>query len=153
MNPKALLVPIAAFALTMTSAHAFNTDVLQKAGLNEEQIAAFEVAHELQKEGDKNGARDILLAADIDLETMKSIRRVMHEQRHSMQQATHDALAANDFAAFKVAIEGSPIADIVTTEADFAAFREVYHLKQTGEHDAARTMLSELGCGFGPQAH
>jgi hypothetical protein len=145
MNPKALLVPIAAFAVTVTGVQAFNSDLLQRAGLSEEQIAAFEVAQELRQEGDKDAARDVLLEAGIDLETMKSVRQAMHEHRHEMHQAITDAVEANDFAAFKVAVEGSPLADIVTTEADFALFKEAHELRAEGEHDEAKEIMTELG--------
>ncbi len=41
MNAKSLLIPIAAFALTVTGAQAFNGQILQEAGLIEDQIVAF----------------------------------------------------------------------------------------------------------------
>ncbi len=140
MNPKSLLIPLAAFAVAVTGVQAFSSDVLSQAGLNEEQIAAFEVAKELREEGDKEGARDVLVEAGIDEDTMKAIREAMHSERSTMHEAVKAALEANDFSAFKVAIEGSPMADIVTTEADFALFKEAH------EHrEAANAIMVELG--------
>lgn len=140
MNSKALLIPIAAFAVAVTSVQAFNSEVLHEAGLNEAQIAAFEVAHELQQEGDKDGARDVLLDAGIDLEAMKSIRRAMQDHRHDMHHAIHKAVKTNDFDAFKVAVEGSPIADIVTTKADFELFKDAHNLKMHSAHDEVKRL-------------
>ena len=145
MNPKALLIPIAAFALTVTGVQAFNSEVLEKAGLNDDQVAAFEVAHELRKEGDKDGARDILVEAGLDMETMKSIREAMHEHRQETRVDIHEALDSNDFDAFKVAVEGSPIADIVTTQSDFELFKEAHDLKEEGEFEEAKEIMEELG--------
>ena len=125
---------------SVTGVQAFNSDILSQAGLNEEQIAAFEVAKELREEGDREGARDVLAQAGIDEEVMGAIREAMHSERSTMHEAVETALEANDFAAFTVAVAGSPIADIVTTEADFALFKEAH------EHrEAANKIMAELG--------
>lgn len=145
MNPKSLLIPVAAFAVAVTGVQAFNSDILTEVGLTEEQVAAFEVARELRQEGDKDGARDVLVEAGIDMETMHSIREAMHEHKHEMRDAMHDALAADDFDAFKTAVEGSPIADIVTSQADFDLFKEAHDLKEAGEFAAAKEIMDELG--------
>lgn len=140
MNPKSLLIPVAAFAVAVTGVQAFNSDVLERAGLSAEQIAAFEVARELRQEGDKDAARDVLLEAGVDEDTMKSIRQAMHAQRDAMHIAIEAALAADDFTAFTSAVEGSPLADIVTTEADFELFKEAHEHRQ-----AAKEIMAELG--------
>ncbi len=140
MNPKNLLIPLAAFAVAVTGVQAFTSDVLSQAGLNEEQIAAFEVAKELREEGDREGARDVLAQAGIDEEIMGAIREAMHSERSAMHEAMEASLEANDFAAFTKAVAGSPIADIVTTEEDFALFKEAH------EHrEAADAIMTELG--------
>lgn len=140
MNAKALLIPIAAFAVTVTGVQAYNSDILERAGLNDTQIAAFEEARELREEGDKDGARDILVGAGVDADTMSAIREAMHEERDAMHQAMEAALEDDDYDAFKEAIEGSPLADIITSEADFALFKEAH------EHrEAARDIMEELG--------
>jgi len=140
MNPKSLLIPLAAFAVAVTGVQAFSSDILLRAGLNDEQIAAFEVAKELRKEGDKDGARDILIEAGINEQTMRAIREAMHKEKSAMHEAMKAALEAGDFSAFKLAVEGSPIADIITTEADFTLFKEAH------EHrEAAAAIMEELG--------
>lgn len=140
MNGKSLLIPIAAFALTVTGAQAFSTDVLEKAGLSEEQISAFEEAKELREEGDKDGARDILAEAGVDQDTMESIRQAMKEEHHAHKTAVDEAVEAGDYEAFKDAIQDSPLADIITSEADFELFVEAH------EHrEAARAIMEELG--------
>ncbi len=151
MQAKALLIPLAAFALTATGVSAFNSDVLVKAGLSEAQISAFEQAHELRKEGDKESARTVLEEAGINLETMESVRKAMHEYKDSMRTAIDAAIEAEDYAAFKLAIEGSPLDDIITSEEDFKAFSEAHLLHQEGEHAQAREIMEDLGLepGFG----
>jgi len=145
MKAKSILIPIAAFALTATGVSAFNSDVLIKAGLTDEQRSAFEVARELREEGDKDGARDILIEAGIDESVIERVRTAMHEYRQENRGAIHDAVENKDYEAFKVAIEGSPVADIVTTEADFDLFVEAHDLRQDGSHDEAKAIMEELG--------
>ena len=142
---KSLLIPIAAFAVTVTGVSAFNEDVLEKAGLSKDQISAFEEAHELRKDGDKEGARDILMDAGIDLETMHNVREVMHKHREAMKNDIDEAIENNDYEAFLSAIEGSPLADIINSESDFELFKEAHELKMTGDHKEAHEIMEELG--------
>lgn len=142
---KALLIPIAAFAVTITGVSAFNEDVLIKAGLNDVQISAFEDAQELRKSGDKEGARDVLVEAGIDVDAMHAVGEAMHEYRKENRDAVHTAVENNDYAAFTTAVAGSPIADIVTSEDDFAQFVEAAKLREAGDMDAAHTIMQELG--------
>ena len=39
MNIKSVLIPVAAFAVTVSGVSAFNSDLLERAGLTEEQIS------------------------------------------------------------------------------------------------------------------
>lgn len=151
MPAKSLLIPIAAFALSATGVSAFNSDVLEKAGLTQEQISAFGTAHELRKEGNRDAARDALTQAGIDLKTMELVREAMHEHKDAMRTAIDEAIAHNDFDAFLKAIEGSPLVDIITTKADFELFAEAHALHQEGKHDEAKVIMDDLG--FEHQGH
>ncbi|MAZ66165.1 MAG: hypothetical protein CMF25_03565 [Kangiellaceae bacterium] len=142
---KALLIPIAAFAVTVTGASAFNSEVLVKAGLNTDQVAAFERAHELRMEGDKEAARELIMGAGIDMETMHSIRDAMHEHQQEMRSVIDDAVEARDYAAFIEAVEGSPVADIVTSEDDFKRFVQAHELRAEGDKEAAQAIMNDLG--------
>lgn len=145
MQAKTLLIPIAAFALSATGVSAFNSDVLHRAGLSEAQIHAFETAHELRKEGDVTKARDVLAQAGIDLSTMESVREAMHEHKDAMRMAIDAAVANNDLQAFKIAVAGSPLQEIVTTQEEFDLFREAHMLHEEGEHKEARKIMEDLG--------
>lgn len=145
MQAKSLLIPIAAFALSATGVSAFNSTVLEKAGLSQEQISAFETAHELRKEGDRDGARTVLQEAGIDLETVESVRKALHEHHHEMKSALDEAVEQNDYDGFLKAIEGTPLADIVNTEEDFALFAQAHTLHNEGDHQAAMQLMEELG--------
>lgn len=148
---KALLIPLAAFAVTVTGASAFNSDVLMKAGLTEEQISAFEEAHELRKDGDKEGARNLIAEAGIDIDTLSSVREAMHEHKKEMHTAIDEAVEAGNYEAFLVAIEGSPLADIITSEEDFNLFVEAHELRESGDKEAAHEIMEDLG--FEPKMH
>ncbi|MFT5037097.1 MAG: hypothetical protein ACI9VM_000672 [Candidatus Azotimanducaceae bacterium] len=145
MKAKSLLIPVAAFAVSVTGVSAFNGDILEKAGLSNEQISAFEEAHALREEGNREAARDVLLEAGVDTQTMESIREAMHEHRKEMKGAIHDAVENNDFEAFKEASEGSPLSEIITTDSDFDLFVEAYILREEGDKDATRAIMEDLG--------
>ncbi|MCB9811926.1 hypothetical protein H6783_03355 [Candidatus Nomurabacteria bacterium] len=145
MKGKSLLIPIAAFAVTVTGAQAFNSEVLDMAGLSEEQKSAFEEARELREEGDREGARDVLIEAGIDEDTMDKVREAMHEYRDEHRAAIDEAVANNDYDAFKEAIAGSPLEEIIQNEDDFAIFVEAHDLRAAGEHDEAKALMDELG--------
>lgn len=141
MNIKSVLIPVAAFAVTVTGVSAFNSDLLVKAGLSDEQIDAFEEAKELRESGDKDGARDVLKEAGIDETVMDKLRGAMRE-KHS---AVKEAVESNDFEAFKVAVAGSPLAEIIDTKEEFAKFVEAHNLMKDGNREGAKTIFDELG--------
>ncbi len=142
MQSKSLLIAIAAFAVTTTGVYAYGGgDILEKAGLSEEQKSALEQAHELRKSGDVEAARDVLVEAGID----ENVLRAIHQARHEGRKNMHEALAAGDYDAFKTAIAGSPLAEIITTEADFEQFKQAHALKDEGELEEAKILFDELG--------
>lgn len=144
-NAKSLLIPVAAFAVTATGVSAFDSSVLEKAGLSETQINAFETAHDLRDSGNKDAARDVLIAAGVNIETMQSVREAAYEDRHVRHEAIYKAVMAGDFNMFQAAIVGSPLEDIVTTEADFSKFKEAVELKEVGDIDVATNLMTDLG--------
>ena len=145
MSVKALLIPIAAFAVSATGVSAFNSEVLENAGLSDDQISAFEEARELRKDGDRDAARDVLVEAGVDEDTLRDVKEAMREHRQETREAITAAVEDNDYEAFQEAIDGSPIADIVTTEDDFEKFVEAHELREDGEREEAREILEELG--------
>jgi hypothetical protein len=150
MQSKALLIAIAAFAVTATGVHAYGgTKVLSRAGLSEQQIEAFEEARELHKNGDETRARDVLLAAGVTEETLTALQSAVRQTRQSMLAA----LAANDFDAFREIIADSPLADIVTAEADFVQFKLAHELRHSGDWDKANRIFTELGVTSGVPHH
>ena len=86
MKSKPFLIAVAAFAVTASGVQAFaSTDLLEKAGLNERQIGAFEAAREKRHAGDFEGARDALLDAGIDEEVLQSVHIASREQREAIR--------------------------------------------------------------------
>lgn len=67
-------------------------------------------------------------------------------------QAIHEALAANDYEAFKKAIADAPRHDDAPeiTEAMFAKMVEAEKLRQAGDLDGAHAIMKELGFKVGP---
>lgn len=65
---KQIIIPVAAFAITVTGASAFNSDMLSKidVDLTSSQISALEEAQELMKSGDREGAQALM--SDLGIE-------------------------------------------------------------------------------------
>ncbi len=142
MQSKSLLIAIAAFAVTATGAQAFvGINYLNQSGLSIEQMEAFNEARELRRKGDIEKARDVLLEAGVNEETVASLRRASH----SSYLAIHEAVIAGDFIAFKAIVEGTPLYDIVTTEADFELFKQAHNLKIEGRFTEAKEIFTDLG--------
>jgi len=142
MQSKYLLIAIAAFAVTTTGAQAYiGSKELNKIGLSSHQVEAFTQARELRSKGEVDKARDVLLEAGIDEKTIKSLKRAAHTSRHKIRQSVGEG----DYEAFKLAIVGTPLADIITTEADFVTFKEVHALRKEGEYAKAKELLDDLG--------
>lgn len=138
---KTLLIPLAAFAVTVTSANAFSPDMLRKAGLSDNQIAAFEEAKELKEAGDKEAARDVLIDAGIDEDVIRQVREAMREYKNDILEAIED----EDYEAFLSAIEGSAFADIIDSEEEFERLVEAHELMKEGDRKGARDIFEELG--------
>ncbi len=149
MKSKPFLIAIAAFAVTATGVQAFGgTQMLERAGLSEKQISAFEIAKERREEGDLEGARDALVEAGVDEDVLKSLHQVLRENRDAMHKALEDA----NYEAFKAVAVGTPIADAIDTEDDFMLFVKAHELKQEGNFEEAKVILDDLGVEP-PQRH
>jgi hypothetical protein len=126
MQSKAFLIAIAAFALTTTSAYAYGGQkLLERAGFSETQISAFEEARELRQQGKPKRARDLLVEAGVDEATLQALQATARNTRHELYRI----IEQGDYETFLELVDGTPLADIVITEADFALFQSV-HAKQ-----------------------
>jgi len=142
MQSKSLLIAIAALAVTATGVHVHaGGNLLNRANLSEQQRAAIEEAAHLRAEGDLTAARDVLIEAGIDETALQSLRQAASASKWAL----HQAVTAGDYEAFKVAIAGTPLADVVISEADFALFKEAHDLRSAGSHEAATNIFNELG--------
>lgn len=145
-----LFIAVAAFAVTASGVHAFSSpELLIKAGLTDEQVIAVQEAQELKATGDIAAAKETLVAAGITKETMRHIREVAKEAK----QAVKEAVIANDYEAFKVAIVDSPLADLITTEADFDQFVAAHAMRAAGDKEAAGDIFAELGIEKSNHSH
>lgn len=145
MYPKALMVAVAALALTTSNAQAFNTQALSRAKLSDSQRAAFEVARELQAEGDLEGAKDVLLDAGIDEEVMERVRTA-HASLHKLRYAEMiAALDENKYEDFLDLIEGTKFEGIVSSKDEFKLLRAAHQYREHGEYAKAEQILMQLG--------
>jgi len=142
MQSKHLLIAVAAFAVTATGAQAYiGSEKLSKAGLSAQQIEAFTEARELRLMGEVEKAKGVLLEAGVDEDTIKSIRKVAHESHQKLREVIENG----DYDDFKKTVFGTPLADIITTEEDFLAFKEAHILRQEGNFIKAKEILDDLG--------
>ena len=141
MQSKSFLIAIAAFAVTTTGVQAYGTSILDKAGLSEAQKSALVQAHELKVSGQIDQARDVLVDAGIDENTLLAI----HQAKVQARTEIHTALELGDYELFQTAVAHSPLAKIIESESDFEQFRSAHQHKQNGEVVAAQAILTELG--------
>ncbi len=144
MQAKALLIPLAAFALSATGVSAFNSDVLIQAGLTDTQVGAFESARELRKEGHEGKARELLIKSGVTLETIESIREAVRIQKKVFYEAVDAAVRSNNYDAFKEVIKSLPLADIITSKDDFEIYVQAHQYYQEGEVGKAAETAKEL---------
>jgi len=142
MQSKSLLIAIAAFALTTSGALAYSgNSVLERANISAEQKTAITRAKELKEEGNLLAARDSLVQAGVDEDVLKKL----HEAKHQVEREMQAALIAGDFESFMATIADTPLADIVTSEADFEQFRSAQAMKDEGDFASAREKFAKLG--------
>lgn len=142
---KSVLIPVAAFAVTVTGVSAFSSEVLEEVGLTNDQISAFESAHELKQAGEHEEAKEVLMDAEIDRDTIKEVRTAMKEHRSEVRAVIEAALEDGDYNDFMDAIADTPLAEHIDGEDDFDLFLKAYELKQSGDREAAREIMDELG--------
>ena len=151
-----IMIPLAAFAVTVTGVSAFNGDWLSNAGLTDGQVAAFEQAHEV-REASREEARAILENAGIDEEVMQNVREARHEWKKQHREQMNSVLESGDYSAFLEAVADTHLAEVVDTEAEFEKFMEAHELRVSGDHEGARAIMDELGIekkgGFGKGGH
>ena len=145
MKKTTLFIPIAALALSASTAAAFNEDILERAGLSSSQIEAFSEARELKKAGERDAARDVLVEAGIDEETLREIRTALKEERREARSAIKEAIDAEDYNAFTAAVAGLPFSEKITSESDFEKLVQAHALKAAGDREAAAEIYAELG--------
>ena len=144
MQAKALLIPLAAFALSATGVSAFNSDVLIQAGLTDTQVSAFESARELRKEGYEGKARELLIKSGVTLETIESIREAVQIHKKIFHEAVDAAVLSNNYEGFKEIIKDLPLGDIITSKDDFKIYVQAHQYYQDGEVGKAVETAKEL---------
>jgi len=145
---KKIMIPVAAFAVTVTGASAFNSDMLQKldVDLTNDQVSALEEVHELRADGaDRAEIKAVLEDADIDKEKIREVRKASHEYKKEKHQEVKTAIEAGDYEAFKNVVEDSPLAEKIDSESKFEKLIEAHELRESGDKEGAQEIMSELG--------
>jgi hypothetical protein len=143
-----IMIPVAAFAVTVTGASAFNSDMLSKidVDLTDSQVSALEVAHEMRTDGsDRDEVKTFLEDAGLDKDTMKEIKDATQELRDEQRAVVQAAVDNNDYEAFTAAIADTPLAEAINSEADFATFVAAQELQADGDREGAAALMTDLG--------
>lgn len=142
MYPKSLLVAVAAFALTTGGAQAYvGSKLLLRSGLSNEQVAALEEARMLKEDGEVEKARDVLVEAGIDEAALSALKIASRAARGDIKEA----VMANDFTAFLLAVSGTEMARLISTEEEFSQLVSAYAHAAEGERREAKALLDKLG--------
>lgn len=142
MKSKSLLIAIAAFAVTASGVQAYvGSKQLERAGFSSGQIEALAEAKELKAQGENKKARDLLLEAGLDEDKLKKLRKISHNSYREL----HEAIRQGDYEKFRKLTEGTPLGDVVKSEADFLHFKQGIELRQGGKHGEASGIFTDLG--------
>lgn len=142
------MIPVAAFAVTVTGASAFSSEMLEKLDINltNDQVIALEEAHELKIGGaDRDEIKLILENAGLDKEVMKEIHKVSHAERAEHRKAIKAAIDSEDYEAYLEAVADTPRADLIDSESKFEKLVEAHQLREAGNHEAAKEIMEDLG--------
>ena len=142
-----LVVPVLLFGLLgVSTASAYGRN------LTSEERSAIEEAHDLREAGEYERAQEVLDKAGLIRNTDGARGGFGAQQIHPKRQAIYDAVEANDYEAFKEAVQGLPFEDTVT-EDTFALIVEAHALRENGDIGEAHTLLEQAGVavplGFG----
>jgi len=113
--------------------------------VTEENFDRFVEAHQLMKDGDKEGAKEIFDELGFEKKPFHH-KHKRGEKRTSEQRAAIDtALESGDYQAFVDAVgEDGKMLEHVTQD-NFDRFVEAHQLRVDGNHEEARTIMGELG--------
>ena len=109
--------------------------------LNESTFGAFQKAHELMQQGDKDGAKEVLESAGVQLPPLG--QKMGRGHGHQNNPAVREAIEANDYTAWQTAIAETKLSDIASQDL-FNKMVEVHSLRESGDRDAARQSAQEL---------
>ncbi|MAZ56700.1 hypothetical protein CL653_02835 [bacterium] len=139
------MIPAAAFIVTATGVSAFNTDLLDKIDidLTEEQISTLEELHENKPES-REEAKEKLEAVGLTKEIMHELHGAVHEAHKEQHEAIKATIASRDYEAFKEVANGSPIAEMISTETEFNLLADAHEHMQSGDREEAREIFDEL---------
>lgn len=140
---KQIIVPVAAFAVTATAANAFAPNMLQKLDINltDDQVEALEEARRLHHDGDVEAAKEVLDDAGLDETILDQLKDAGREHRDAVQ----NAIETGDYTLFRELVTEGPLAEAITSEADFNTLVEAHQLLQDGDREGAEVLMAELG--------
>lgn len=141
-----ILIPVAAFAVTVTSASAFTGNMWQNmdTDLSDKQISALEDASAMHQQNHAE-IKAMLSNAGIDQEMMRKLRTERQEYSRIQQEAVREAIEDEDYESYLTAVANTPRINIVESEADFNKLIEAHELRENGEYDAAKEIMDGLG--------
>lgn len=154
---KYIIAPVALFLVATSAAFAFNGTDWSSLGLNlsDSQISALDKAQSIRQKADEE-AKTVLQNAGIDEDTMRQIHDAQRSAMQKNHEAVESAVESGDYNAFVAAVAGTPLADKITSEADFNKFVEAHNLRKSGDTAGAEKIMSELGIERpmgGPDGH
>lgn len=121
-----LVVPVLLFGVLGAN---YASAAYTRNGLNNNEEEAVMEAHMLREAGDYEGAKRVLQEVGIN-----------RGPQNERGRAVRDAVEANDYAAFQVAIQNTPFADTMTQES-FDVLVQAHALREAGDFEGAQTLF------------
>ncbi len=122
-----------------------DTKIIEKIDTQEKFDKVIE-AHVLREAGDLEGAKAIKQELGLD----------GHGHRGKKNPAAKAAIEANDYTAFREAINGGKFSEKIDSAEKFTKLVEVNELRAQGKHEEAKVIMKELGfekSGHGKKGH
>lgn len=112
-------------------------EILEAAGISHDDIRA---AHDLQQ---KERTAQAIADGRITQEEADA-REVKRAEHKEVRTASHTAIENNDYNAWATAVAGTSIAEKIDSS-NFSQFVEAQNLRESGDHEGARTIMEGLG--------
>ena len=138
MKNKLFIIPaLALLGVTALAGYTTYAEEIERRmpNLTEEQRTILEDIRESRMSGEEGSLT----------EEQKELLQELRKHKRDHKAKIHSIIEADDYEAFAEAVEGTPMAGIIDSEEKFNILVQAHSLREEGNHEEARELMSELG--------